>query len=120
MIARSRPCGAESARRRQTTPDDAGRRQAMPGVRRRDRRLAGTSQLRHVPGAMRSTWTTLVLVTLVVGCEHKSKKDDKPADKPVMGSASGAAKPAAGEMKPEPVGKDPNARAAETPPPGVA
>jgi len=48
-------------------------------------------------------------MTLVVSCEHKSKKDDNPppADKPA-GSASGAAKPA-DDMKPEPVGKDPNA-----------
>ncbi|HET7503743.1 MAG TPA: peptidylprolyl isomerase [Kofleriaceae bacterium] len=47
-------------------------------------------------------------MTLVVGCEHKSKKDDKPTtDKPVMGSASGAAKPAGEDMKPEPVAKEP-------------
>jgi peptidyl-prolyl cis-trans isomerase A (cyclophilin A) len=50
-------------------------------------------------------------VTLVVGCEHKSKKDDTPpaADKAVSGSASGAAKPATDDMKPEPVAKDPSA-----------
>jgi peptidyl-prolyl cis-trans isomerase A (cyclophilin A) len=48
-------------------------------------------------------------MTLVVGCEHKSKKDDSApaADKPVMGSASGAAKPAGDDMKPEPVAKEP-------------
>jgi peptidyl-prolyl cis-trans isomerase A (cyclophilin A) len=58
---------------------------------------------------MRSTWTALLLVTLVVGCEHKSKKDDNtPApDKTGAGTASGAAKPASDDMKPEPVGKDP-------------
>jgi peptidyl-prolyl cis-trans isomerase A (cyclophilin A) len=47
-------------------------------------------------------------VTLVVGCEHKSKKDDNtPPDKAVMGSASGVAKPTGDDMKPEPVGKAP-------------
>jgi peptidyl-prolyl cis-trans isomerase A (cyclophilin A) len=75
---------------------------------------------------MRSTWHTsraaaLLLVTLAVGCEHKSKKDDNapPPDK-VMGSASGSAgAPATGvakpadDMKPEPVAKEP---AKEAPP----
>ena len=44
-----------------------------------------------------------------MGCEHKSKKDDNtpPPDKAVSGSASGVAKPAGDDMKPEPVGKDP-------------
>jgi peptidyl-prolyl cis-trans isomerase A (cyclophilin A) len=62
---------------------------------------------------MRSTCSALLLVTLVVGCEHKSKKDDNTpsADKP-MGSASGVAKPSGDDMKPEPVGKAPG-----TPPP---
>jgi peptidyl-prolyl cis-trans isomerase A (cyclophilin A) len=60
---------------------------------------------------MRSICSTLLLVTLVVGCEHKSKKDDNtpPPDKPVSGSASGMAKPAGEDRKPEPVGKDPGA-----------
>jgi peptidyl-prolyl cis-trans isomerase A (cyclophilin A) len=67
----------------------------------------------HIPRATDSTRYTLLLVTLVVGCEHKSKKDDNaPPDKPVMGSASGAAKPA-DDMKPEPVAKEP---AKEAPP----
>jgi peptidyl-prolyl cis-trans isomerase A (cyclophilin A) len=60
-------------------------------------------------------------VALVVGCEHKSKKDDstKQPDK-VMGSASGIAKPA-DDMKPEPVGKDPNAgKAAPAPAPAAS
>jgi peptidyl-prolyl cis-trans isomerase A (cyclophilin A) len=67
--------------------------------------LAGTRQLRHVPGAMRTTCTALLLATLVVGCEHKSKKDDNaaPADK-VSGSAA-PAKPV--DDKPEPVAKEP-------------
>jgi len=58
---------------------------------------------------MRSTCSALLLVTLVVGCEHKSKKDDNtpPGDKTVIGSASGTPKPAGDEMKPEPVGKAP-------------
>jgi peptidyl-prolyl cis-trans isomerase A (cyclophilin A) len=43
-----------------------------------------------------------------VSCERKSKKDDNPPpDQAVTGSASGMAKPAAEDMKPEPVGKDP-------------
>ncbi|HEX3760111.1 MAG TPA: peptidylprolyl isomerase, partial [Kofleriaceae bacterium] len=59
---------------------------------------------------MRSTCTALLLVTLVAGCKSK-KPDDGAAtqDKP-SGSASpatGGAKPA-DDMKPEPVGKDPN------------
>jgi peptidyl-prolyl cis-trans isomerase A (cyclophilin A) len=60
---------------------------------------------------MRSTWNALLLVALVVGCEHKSKKDDnKPSpDKPASGSATGVAKPSGDDMKPEPVAKDPNA-----------
>jgi peptidyl-prolyl cis-trans isomerase A (cyclophilin A) len=69
---------------------------------------------------MRSTWNIsraapLLLVTLVVGCEHKSKKDDNtpPPDKAVMGSAGGAAKPA-DDMKPEPVAKEP-AKEAQAP-----
>src|SRR5215470_19867450 len=69
-------------------------------------RLAGSGQLRHVPGAMRSTCTALLLVTLVAGCKSKKPDENAPtADKP-SGSASGAAKPA-DDMKPEPVGKDP-------------
>ena len=58
---------------------------------------------------MRSTCSALLFVTLVVGCEHKSKKDDNtpPPDKPVMGSANGMAKPANDDLKPEPVAKDP-------------
>ena len=58
---------------------------------------------------MRSTCSALLLVTLVVGCEHKSKKDDNtpPPDKTVSGSASGMSKPAGDDTKPEPVGKDP-------------
>ena len=58
---------------------------------------------------MRTTGTALLLVTLVVGCEHKSKKDDNSPDKTVMGSASPTAKPPGDDMKPEPVAKDPNA-----------
>jgi peptidyl-prolyl cis-trans isomerase A (cyclophilin A) len=54
---------------------------------------------------MRSTWHSLLLVTLVVGCEHKSKKDDNPPPDKVQGSASGTAKPA-GDIKPEPVAKE--------------
>jgi len=62
---------------------------------------------------MRSTCSALLVVTLVVGCEHKSKKDDSPPpDKPAAGS-SGVAKPAPAEMKPEPVAKAP----APPPPP---
>ncbi len=47
-------------------------------------------------------------MTLVAGCEHKSKKDDNaaPAANAGAGSASAAAKPA-DDMKPEPVAKDP-------------
>ena len=71
---------------------------------------------------MRSTWhiprcsptrCTLLLLTLVVGCEHKSKKDDNPPPDKVMGSASGSTAPATGvakpadDMKPEPVAKEP-------------
>jgi cyclophilin family peptidyl-prolyl cis-trans isomerase len=61
---------------------------------------------------MRSTCTALLLVTLVVGCEHKSKKDDKApaADKAVTGSGS-ADGTRADDMKPEPVGKEPAAAA---------
>ncbi len=56
---------------------------------------------------MRSTCTALLLVTLLAGCEHKSKKEDQAAaDKTAAGSAS-AAKPG-DEMKPEPVAKDPS------------
>jgi peptidyl-prolyl cis-trans isomerase A (cyclophilin A) len=56
---------------------------------------------------MRSTWTALLLVTLVASCEHKRKKDDNapPPDKAGAGMASGAAKPS--DEKPEPVGKEP-------------
>jgi len=59
---------------------------------------------------MRSICSALLLVTLVVGCEHKSKKDDNTpsGDKTVIGSASGTPKPAGDEMKPEPVGKAPS------------
>ena len=48
-------------------------------------------------------------MTLVVGCEHKSKKDDNtpPPDKAATGG-SGATKPAGDNMKPEPVGKAPS------------
>jgi peptidyl-prolyl cis-trans isomerase A (cyclophilin A) len=55
---------------------------------------------------MRSTCTALLLAILVVGCEHKPKKDDKSAtpEKP-SGSATGTAK--ADDMKPEPVSKEP-------------
>jgi peptidyl-prolyl cis-trans isomerase A (cyclophilin A) len=57
---------------------------------------------------MRTTCSALLLVTLVVGCEHKSKKDDKPPpDKTVSGSAAGMAKPSGDEGKPEPVAKAP-------------
>ena len=52
---------------------------------------------------MRSQATALLLVAVVAGCEHKSKKD-APADKPIMGSA---AKPAGDDVKPEPVAKEP-------------
>jgi peptidyl-prolyl cis-trans isomerase A (cyclophilin A) len=55
---------------------------------------------------MRSTWHSLLLVTLVVGCEHKSKKDDNPPADKIQGSASGTAKPA-GDLKAEPVAKEP-------------
>ena len=48
---------------------------------------------------MRSTWTAALLVTLVAGCEHKSKKDETSAQ------PGSSAKPA-GEMPAEPVGKD--------------
>jgi peptidyl-prolyl cis-trans isomerase A (cyclophilin A) len=59
-------------------------------------------------------------VTFVVGCEHKSKKDDTTSspEKPMgsaAGGASGAAKPS-DEMKPEPVAKE----AAKAPPPAPA
>jgi len=58
---------------------------------------------------MRSTCSAILLVALLVGCEHKSKKDNNtPSDKTVMGSASGMSKPAGDEMKPEPVGKAPS------------
>jgi peptidyl-prolyl cis-trans isomerase A (cyclophilin A) len=62
---------------------------------------------------MRSTWTALLLVTLVAGCEHKSKKDDNapPPDKAGAATASGVAKPS--DEKPEPVGKEP-AKPADT------
>jgi peptidyl-prolyl cis-trans isomerase A (cyclophilin A) len=56
---------------------------------------------------MRSTCTALLLVTLVVGCERKPKKDDKaPTPDQPSGSASRTAKPA-DDMKPEPVSKEP-------------
>ena len=63
---------------------------------------------------MRSTCTALLLATLVVGCEHKTKKDDKAAtpDQP-SGSATGAAKPA-DDMKPEPISKEPAKPAKDT------
>jgi peptidyl-prolyl cis-trans isomerase A (cyclophilin A) len=57
---------------------------------------------------MRSTCSALLVVTLVVGCEHKSKKDDSPPPPEKPAVASGAPKPA-DDMKPEPVAKDPNA-----------
>jgi peptidyl-prolyl cis-trans isomerase A (cyclophilin A) len=58
---------------------------------------------------MRSTCSALLLVTLVVGCEHKSKKDDSkpPPDKATGAMAGSAAKPSGDDMKPEPVAKDP-------------
>jgi peptidyl-prolyl cis-trans isomerase A (cyclophilin A) len=58
---------------------------------------------------MRSTCSALLFLTLVAGCEHKSKKDDNtpPPDKAVMGSANATGKPTGDEMKPEPVAKDP-------------
>jgi peptidyl-prolyl cis-trans isomerase A (cyclophilin A) len=57
---------------------------------------------------MRSTCTALLLAILVVGCEHKPKKDDNATspDKPT-GSATGMAK-TGDDMKPEPVGKAPS------------
>ena len=59
-------------------------------------------------------------MTLVVGCEHKSKKDNAPpADKPSGGAATGAAKPS-DDMKPEPVAKDPAAEGGEVRPPTAA
>ena len=73
---------------------------------------------------MRSTWKSLLLVTLVVGCEHKSKKDDNPPPDKVMGSASGSSAPATGvakpadDMKPEPVAKEPAKEAAAAKPAG--
>jgi peptidyl-prolyl cis-trans isomerase A (cyclophilin A) len=62
---------------------------------------------------MRITPTALLLVTFVVGCDHKSKKDDTASstDKPMgsaSGVASGAAKPS-DDTKPEPVAKAPPA-----------
>jgi peptidyl-prolyl cis-trans isomerase A (cyclophilin A) len=63
---------------------------------------------------MRSTWHSLLLVTLVVGCEHKSKKDDNPPADKVQGSASGAAKPT-GDLKAEPVAKEPAKEAPKEP-----
>ena len=58
-------------------------------------------------------------MTLVVGCEHKSKKDDNaapaPADKAVSGSAAGTAAKPADDMKPEPVAKEPAKEAAKEP-----
>ncbi|MEO7736076.1 MAG: peptidylprolyl isomerase [Kofleriaceae bacterium] len=53
-------------------------------------------------------------MTLVAGCEHKSKKDDNapPPDKAGASTPSGVAKPS-DEMKPEPVGKEP-AKPADT------
>jgi peptidyl-prolyl cis-trans isomerase A (cyclophilin A) len=62
---------------------------------------------------MRSTWTALLLLTLVVGCEHKSKKDDNaaPADKAVD---KAPAKPA--DEKPEPVAKEAAKEPAKEPP----
>jgi len=57
---------------------------------------------------MRSTCSALLLLALVVGCEHKSKKDDnKPPPDKAGGSASGMAKPSGDDMKPEPVAKEP-------------
>ena len=58
---------------------------------------------------MRSTWTALLLATLVVGCNN-SKKEEPPAApaSSAAPAASGAAKPA-DDMKPEPVAKDPGA-----------
>jgi peptidyl-prolyl cis-trans isomerase A (cyclophilin A) len=68
---------------------------------------------------MRSTWHSLLLVTLVVGCEHKSKKDDNPPADKVQGSASGAAKPA-GDLKAEPVAKEAPKEAPKAEPPAAA
>jgi peptidyl-prolyl cis-trans isomerase A (cyclophilin A) len=79
-------------------------------------RLAGACQLRHVPRAMRSTCTAVLLATLVVGCsKSKSKSDESPPPAPASSPAGSAAKPTGDDMKPEPVakdpGKDPNAGA---------
>jgi peptidyl-prolyl cis-trans isomerase A (cyclophilin A) len=57
-------------------------------------------------------------VTLVVGCEHKPKKDDKASDPAVSGSATGASKPAGEDMKPEPVSKEPAKEPPKPAPPG--
>src|ERR1700704_3664775 len=86
-------------------------------------RLAGARQLRHLPGAMRSTCSALLVVTLVVGCEHKSKKDDNPPPPDKPGAASGAPKsaptpPPADDLKPEPVGKAPAVAPPAAPPSG--
>ncbi len=62
---------------------------------------------------MRSTWTAALLVTLIAGCEHKSKKDETSAQ---PGTASGA-KPT-GDMPPEPVAKDTKPSANTTVPGG--
>jgi len=61
---------------------------------------------------MRSTWTALLLATLVVGCKN-SKKEEPPAAAAsgAPAAASGQAKPA-DDMKPEPVAKDPGAGSA--------
>jgi peptidyl-prolyl cis-trans isomerase A (cyclophilin A) len=75
----------------------------------------------HIPRAATPTRCTLLLVTLVVGCEHKSKKDDNPPPDKVMGSATGSSAPATGvakpadDMKPEPVAKEPAKEAAAKP-----
>jgi peptidyl-prolyl cis-trans isomerase A (cyclophilin A) len=68
---------------------------------------------RCTPTRYTPTRCTLLLVTLFVGCEHKSKKDDNPPPDKVMGSASGSSAPGAtgvakpaDDMKPEPVAKE--------------
>jgi peptidyl-prolyl cis-trans isomerase A (cyclophilin A) len=62
---------------------------------------------------MRSTCTALLLATLVVGCgKSKTKSDDNPPPAPTGTTMGSAAKPAGGDLKPEPVAKDPAAPSA--------
>lgn len=59
-------------------------------------------------------------MTLVVGCEHKSKKDDNAGDKDKVSGSAAPAKPA-DDMKPEPVAKEaPAAPAGEVKAPTAA